>query len=301
MRLLVEYDLQGNKIDKVKISMERLKSFAGLAVENHPNGFYVADSGGKDSMCITYLCYLAGVKFEIVHNHTTADHPETVRHVRFLKKWWNEKGIDFTVSYPTYQGERTSMWKLIPKKGLPTRLQRWCCSVLKEQGGIGRYVVTGVRWAESNSRKNRGAFETISPNKDNKIILNNDNDFKRKTIEYCMQKGKIVINPIIDWTDSEVWEFIKQNNLPYNPLYDEGYNRVGCVGCPLARNDIELEQNPKYKELYKRAGEKCLKYRESKGLENKQDWSTPERYYLWWTEQVKKEVAQLEGQTELEV
>jgi len=298
---LIDYDLFGNKIDKVKIACERLKSFEQLAAENNPDGFYVADSGGKDSMCVTYLCYLAGVKFEIVHNHTTADHPKTVYHVRKLKKWWEERGIKYTIDCPTHQGERTSMWKLIPKKGLPTRLQRWCCSVFKEHGGDGRYVVTGVRWAESIKRKNRGAFETIGRNKEDKILLNNDNDFKRKITEYCVQKGKIVINPIIDWADGEVWEFIKMFSLPYNPLYDEGYSRVGCVGCPMGRNDIELEQNPKYKKMYTRAGARHLEYRKSRGLENTQDWTTPEKYYLWWTEQVKKEIAQLDGQTEMEV
>ena len=88
--MLKEITLTGVK-DKVDIAMSRLKTFESLAVENNPNGYYVCDSGGKDSMVITYLSYLAGVKFEIFHNHTTADHPKTVYHVRELKKMVERK------------------------------------------------------------------------------------------------------------------------------------------------------------------------------------------------------------------
>lgn len=276
--------------DKEQIAIERLKSFNELAIQNNPNGFYVCDSGGKDSMVITWLCWIAGVKFEIYHNHTTADHLVTVRHVRALQKWWQNSGINYTISYPYHKGERTSIWKLIPIKGLPTRLQRWCCEIFKEHGGEGRYAVTGVRWAESTSRKKRGAFETFTPNKKDKIILNNDNDFKRRMTEFCTQKGKVVINPIIDWTDDDVWEFIKKYLLPTNPLYSQGYSRVGCVGCPMSTKQFkELENNPKYKNMYLRAIERYLKNREEKGLQNADMWETPEKCYLWWTEQIKKE------------
>ena len=51
-------------------------------------------------------------------------------------------------------GKPITMWNLIPKKKMPpTRLARYCCSVLKESAGKGRITVTGVRWAESARRK----------------------------------------------------------------------------------------------------------------------------------------------------
>ena len=300
--MLVKYDLEGNKIDKAEIAIKRIRAFEDIALDYHENGYYTAESGGKDSMVIAYLCYLAGVKFELVHNHTTADHPETVYHVRKLKKWWADKGISYTISYPYHKGERTSMWKLIPQKGLPTRFRRWCCEVLKEGGGENRAVVTGVRWSESTRRKNnRGMYETFTNNQKDKIVLNNDNDFKRKSIEHCQSQGKIIVNPIIDWEDDDVWEFISKHDLPYNPLYDKGYSRVGCVGCPLVRNDAELERNPRYKKMYMRAGEKYLKNRALKGKENDGNWSTPELYYLRWTEQIKDEAKGLDGQTKLDI
>lgn len=138
---------------------------------------------------------------------------------------------------------------IIPKKLMPpTRLVRYCCSVLKEKGGAGRFICTGVRWAESESRKkNRGIYEKIGSTKANKIVLNNDNDDKRMLFENCGLQAKRVVNPIVDWSDDDVWNFlgvatnvmcgaynITECGTHINPLYDEGWCRVGCVGCPMA-------------------------------------------------------------------
>ena len=73
------------------------------------------------------------------------------------------------------------MWSLIPQKLIPpTRIVRYCCEVLKEHGGTGRMITTGIRWAESVKRKkNRGIYEKGHRDKEKRIILMNDNDDKR--------------------------------------------------------------------------------------------------------------------------
>lgn len=117
----------------------------------------------------------------------------------------------------------------------PTRWSRYCCSVLKERGGRGRFITTGVRWAESVKRKNnRGIYETTPSDPKKKIILNNDNDDRRRLFETCALKAKRTCNPIIDWTDREIWDYIRAEHIPINPLYECGYSRVGCIGCPMA-------------------------------------------------------------------
>ena len=128
----------------------------------------VTDSGGKDSSVCKRLAEIAGIKYEVMHNHTTADAPETVFFVREEFKRLEAKGISCTLTKPTYKGERASMWTLIPKMQYPpTRTSRYCCRVLKEGGGKGRFITTGVRWAESKKRKdNRGIFENVSNNKE---------------------------------------------------------------------------------------------------------------------------------------
>ena len=109
----------------------------------------MAYSGGKDSDCIKILAYLAGVKFEAVHNLTTADAPETYRYIRSQK--------DVRIDKP-----EINMFKLIEVKMTPpTRTVRYCCQVLKERGGQGKVTVTGVRWAESAKRANSSGLVTI--------------------------------------------------------------------------------------------------------------------------------------------
>ena len=260
------------------MAIERIQAFADQARQNNPNGFAVCDSGGKDSGVIKQLAYLAGVPFEIVHNHTTADHPLTVRFVRAERDRWRALGVEYNITYPTYKGEPTSMWKLIPIKGPPLRVKRWCCDILKERSTQGRYVITGVRWAESSKRKNNRATFEIPKNSRERIKLNNDNDARRKLMEVCLRKNQVVTNPIIDWSDSDVWEFHRRFSLPYNPLYDMGFSRVGCVGCPMADIKRELEMFPEFKKMYLRAFQRCV---EAKPL-SRYGWRTGQDLYDWW-------------------
>jgi phosphoadenosine phosphosulfate reductase len=263
-------------VDKVSIAIERIKTFEPMALNIHPAGYYVCISGGKDSSVIQELCLMAAVKCELVHNHTGIDNPETVYFIRREKERMETAGHIFRVEYPryTHTGRQKTMWNLIPKNGLPTMVYRWCCRELKEWGGMGRYCITGVRWEESARRNNGRALHEISgKTKDDKIILNNDNDMKRRLNESCIPKRKFVLNPIIDWTETDVWEFIKDRGLPYNPLYDSGYKRIGCIGCPMSANHgKELDDYPKYKAAYFRAGKKWIEHRIKKGLDHEASW-----------------------------
>jgi len=88
------------------------------------------------------------------------------------------------------------MWNLIIREEIPLNGQfRYCCRYLKEIGGKGRFVVTGIRWAESPKRK----------------VL-------RKMVEYKTDNKKI-LNPIIDWSDEDVWNYIHNNNVSYEIIW----------------------------------------------------------------------------------
>ena len=195
-------------LEKEKRAIEYLKSF-----EPEDEPYYLCYSGGKDSDCIRILAQLAGVKHELHHNLTTVDAPETVQYVKSIP------GIII------HKPELT-MWQLIVKKKIPpTRLIRYCCSELKEQGGKGRMKITGVRWEESNSRKetadvvrivgkpkttrklaedNGISFKSV---RENGIALNNDNAETRRFVESCYRTTSTLVNPIVDWTTTEVWDF----------------------------------------------------------------------------------------------
>lgn len=277
--------------DLEQLAIERLKIASEMSLHNYGLPLVITDSGGKDSSVCKELAVRSGIPFEIMHNHTTADAPETVRFVRQEAKRFEELGIKYTINMPTYKGQRTSMWSLIPQKLMPpTRLVRYCCSVLKETSGAGRFIATGVRWEESPSRKNnRGIYERMGSTKAKNIILNNDNDDKRMLFENCRLKAKRVVNPIIDWKDEDVWQFLEDSKASVNPLYSEGWCRVGCVGCPLANKKgriAEFIRWPKYKKLYINAFENMLKERERRGKldENWRIGTTGKDVFNWWME-----------------
>lgn len=258
-----------------------------MSLQVYKQPLIVTTSGGKDSSVCVALAQRAGIPFEVMHNHTTADAPETVYFVREEFKRLENLGINCILNYPYYKGQRVSMWSLIPQKLMPpTRIARYCCSVLKERGGAGRFVTTGVRWAESSKRKNeRGIYETAPNDVKKKIILNNDNDDRRRLFETCTIKAKRVCNPIIDWTDYEVWDFLTSEKISVNPLYGCGFSRVGCVGCPMAGTagrQREFARYPQYKRMYIRAFEHMIEERHRRGLLT--DWVCGIDCFHWWME-----------------
>ena len=110
----------------------------------------------------------------------------------------------------------------------------------------------------------------------------------------CYKNHKTLVNPIIDWSNEEVWEFIHEYNILYCSLYDKGYKRLGCIGCPMANNKQELEEYPKYKNLYLLAFQKMLEVRQQNELATNADWACPERVMEWWTREAEKEMTDTE-------
>lgn len=268
MAICVDGSVKGELERKVENAIKRLQTF------EPPDGYYVAFSGGKDSQCVYHLCKLGGVKFDAHYAITSVDPPELVRFIRQQYPdviWERQHDKD---------GNPITMWSLIASHTLPpTRKVRYCCAHLKEPGGEGRIVVTGVRWAESiNRKKTHGVVgfrgkpkNTIKIadeiganyklNKHNEVIMNDDNDENRRMVEQCYRTRKTMVNPIVDWTDDDVWNFLNSHNIPHCCLYDEGFDRLGCIGCPLSgsANMIrDFERWPKYKENYIRAFQRMI-------------------------------------------
>ncbi|WP_251392828.1 phosphoadenosine phosphosulfate reductase family protein, partial [Mediterraneibacter agrestimuris] len=251
-------------MDKEQKAIERIKLASEMSIHHYGKPLVCTYSGGKDSDVILELFKRSGVPFEVHNSHTTADAPQTVRHIRDVFKQLELDGIKCGIEMPVYEGKPTSMWKLIPQKMMPpTRVARYCCSVLKETGCANRYIATGVRWDESTARSGRGEFEKIGHTKKEEekfstVMLMNDNVSYRRMTELCMKQKKMVVNPIIDWTHSDIWEFIHSEHIETCELYQCGYNRVGCIGCPMAgkKRWKEFSDFPKYKQIYIHAFER---------------------------------------------
>ena len=262
--------------DKVDLAIRRLKAF------EPQEGYYVAFSG-------------AGVKFDAHYNVTSVDPPAVVQ---FIKRNYPDVHFD----YPRYKdGKVVTMWNLIPRKQMPpTRLARYCCQWFKESSGKGRLTVTGVRWAESPNRA--ATHDTVDfigkpkstlkyadengveykTNKHGSIILNDDNDDARRMVEHCYRTRKTLVNPIVDWEDEDVWEFLNTNGIEHCCLYDQGKRRIGCIGCPMGNPEKELEEYPKYRGFYIKAFDRMLENNRKNGIKTNGNWVNAESVMRWW-------------------
>lgn len=202
---------------------DRIERAIQLLREHEPSEGYDAPfSGGKDSCVVKHLLQRAGVTFVARYNNVTIDPPELVR---FIKRYhpetiWNNSRFG------------NMMHRLATRKSLPpTRGMRWCCQEYKEIGGRGLVKVIGVRQEESRAR--------------------------RRWLEVSEDRfGDKVLCPIVYWSKEEVWEYIREFSVPYCELYDEGWNRLGCVGCPLSgpqQQQQEFARWPRYEAAWKRA------------------------------------------------
>lgn len=182
--------------DKIYNSIILLLKCERMAREYDPkNGFYLAFSGGKDSLVLYHLARMAGVKFKAHMNLTSVDPPDVIRFVK--------------MNYPDVEliKPKMSIYDMALKKHiLPTRFMRWCCAEYKEMSGAGKVTLIGIRKAESARRSKRNEVET-----GDRRFSGNFDQFSehRETMITCVNgKDKILVSPILNWTEGEVWEFI---------------------------------------------------------------------------------------------
>jgi len=169
----------------------------------------LAFSGGKDSLVILHMTLDINPNIPVIYNNTTVEFPETLQYVKKLQEEW---AINMHVTSNSF-----SFFQMTKERGWAGHEDRWCCKPFKEEPAFQfmtrsgfKAEITGTTRTESIYRRSLSPIKM--PSKDPKIIR---------------------VNPIYDWNEWEVWRYIRENNLPYNPLYDMGYRRIGCWCCPL--------------------------------------------------------------------
>lgn len=261
---------------KIDYSITLLQRAEPMALRMSDKGFFLAFSGGKDSQCLYHIAKEAGVMFEAHYQLTTLDPPELVYFIR-------EHYPDVIIDRP-----KMTFLQLCEKKGmLPTRVARFCCAELKECAGAGTVTLIGIRRAESKKRASRNEVE-ISGRKFSGSL----DQFNRtqEVSDQCMarfgKKDKVMIAPIIEWDDKDVWDYIHDRNLAYCKLYDEGWKRIGCLFCPMARKseqEMAKERYPKYKAAIIRTIHKIRNRESGGGMWTTIPNLTDEQIFDWWT------------------
>lgn len=253
---------------KIDYSINLIKKMESLALTyDNINGFYLAFSGGKDSQAIYQLTKEAGVKYKAHMNLTSIDPPEVIRFVKH--------------QYPEVERikPKMSIYDMALKKHiLPTRTMRWCCAEFKEMSGAGTVTIIGIRHAESSRRSKRNELETG----DRKFSGNFDqfSEHRENMVTCVGGKDKILLSPIIDWTESDVWEYINDRKLPHCELYDQGFTRIGCLCCPVSSYNQKIKEIKRFPHVEKRWKETIQKLID-KGYVN-YNFKDPQIGFDWW-------------------
>ena len=275
----------GTENSTVEQSIRLIKEFEAIALHRNPLGYIVGYSGGKDSDVLVDLFRKSGVKFFVIHNHTTLDAPETVYYIRKKFAQWEAEGIPCKIYYP-----EKSFWSLcLERKMLPSRIARFCCSELKERDISELKFAThsfGVRKAESVKRSlHRDSIEMRDKEKYSDIqLFHFDNADEVRQTGACYRKKYFIVNPLAYWSNEYLWNYIESEHIEVNPLYGEGFTRVGCVGCPMARKYRieEFKRYPKYKARFIKLCEDIMQIRIKQNLSNKYGFKTGEEYFNYW-------------------
>ena len=190
----------------------------------------ISYSGGKDSDVILELAKMAGIPYRAIYKNTTIDPKGTISHAR-------EMGAEVVRPKKTF-------FQLVSENGFPSSHSRFCCSILKEYKICDR-AIQGIRRSESRKRAERYK------------------EPERCRVYSAKEKVKQYL-PILEWTDQDVEEFIKERNIKCHPIYYRGgqfdvTQRLGCMGCPLASRKKRIQffkENPKMLKAWIRAGQK---------------------------------------------
>ena len=211
--------------EKINSANELIKK--SLEISENPK---IAFSGGKDSLVVLDLVRKFN-NINAVFCNTKVEYKETIQFVN-------------TIENVTELTPIKGFWTCAKEYGLPTRKSEakrhgnYCCLFLKEKPATEYYkkenvdlIFTGLTSSESRNR----------------MML-----FKRMGPYYFAKTEKLYkCHPIYDWSESDVWNYIKLKKLPYNSIYDMGLPRCGCRFCTayLSWKEVTRKYNPKDLEI----------------------------------------------------
>lgn len=283
-----------------------IRGYEAFALSLDPRGYCVCTSEGKDSRVLGHLMRRAGVKHFYLHNITGIDPPELVYFQRRNFQEYRDMGYEtHDVMYDL------SIWQLMRKKRVPPmRHMRYCCQHLKErhvpeQGEA--MISTGVRRAESARRAKQRSELEFGRNFAHLNPYDQDGEVDMEAVRACYDNpewkngGLFTINPIAEWSTTWIWDYSKEAKLEQCCVYAEGFDRLGCIGCPMAGEcgrRREFERWPAFERLWRKAFDELVEIRETLGLPKR--FASGAEWFEWWMSDASMEEPVNEDQMILE-
>lgn len=183
------------------------------AIEIFGSKITFATSLGAEDQVITYMLSRIDITANLITLDTGRVFPETYD---LLHRTINRYGVNIKSYYP----DTAQVEEMVNTKGInlfyeSIENRKLCCHVRKivplrrALSGMDAWI-TGLRREQSVTRTDL------------------------KIVEWDAANGLIKINPLLEWSEGQVWDFIKQHDIPYNKLHDQGFPSIGCQPCTRA-------------------------------------------------------------------
>tara|TARA_B110000503_G_scaffold2659_1_gene3560 strand:- start:533 stop:1258 length:726 start_codon:yes stop_codon:yes gene_type:complete len=182
------------------------------ALDNLDN-IAISFSGAEDVVLID-MAYKIRKDISVFSLDTGRLHAETYRFIEAVRKHYN---IDIDVVSP----EAARVEKLVKEKGLFSFYEddhKECCGIRKISP-LRKQLLTVDAWITGQRRDQSPGTRAEVP------VMQDDKAFARPDDKLTK------FNPLANWTSQQVWDYIRQNNVPYNSLHDKGFVSIGCEPC----------------------------------------------------------------------
>jgi phosphoadenosine phosphosulfate reductase len=190
----------------------------GYFAENYPGKVILGSSMGAEDQVLTDMICRINKNISIFTLDTGRLFPETYELIdRTSKKY----GLHIKIYFP----DGAQVEEMVNSKGInlfydSIENRKLCCNIRKieplKRALPGNEVwINGIR-------------------KDQSLIR-----FSTKLVDWEENYQIIKVNPLLNWTEKDVWSYIRKNDVPYNKLHDKGYPSIGCKSCTRAVKEGE--------------------------------------------------------------
>lgn len=203
--------------DQVKSPQDVLKE----AFDKHER-VAISFSGAEDVALIDMACNLTD-NVRVFSLDTGRLHPETYRFIEEVRDYY---GIDIDVLSP----DAEAVQDLVKRKGLFSFYRdghQECCGIRKIEP-LRRHLRHLDAWITGQRRDQSPTRAHVPQTQEDTAFAN--------------EKGPLAkYNPLAEWSSAQVWQYIRENGVPYNKLHDQGYLSIGCEPCtrPVGPNQHE--------------------------------------------------------------